>query len=725
MSKKAYEFGHAARVRQNFAERLLEFIDTLKSANDVLRQSLNLKNDSKLEIAHDKLDICNIDILQKRAARLKESKYRFLIAGQSNAGKSTLLNVLLGQPDLLPTSSTACTFIPTVVKGGASQIVKLYTGEQFEEISFADFKRKYQIDGERAKRLRKGDESIGIDNAEIEYPHQILQYGIEFTDTAGLNRSDIEDKKTLEYIANVDAILYVVDATQQFDVNDKKYFKKNFKELISNSTDNIFFILNRWDEIKDELLEDDPNKLKEAEKRIRESCISSIADVLGCDNIKAKNLWNKRVFEVSSKNEEYKLKGNFSGDTGIYNLVQEIENFFFNQERFGRELRRDYETASIAYNEIRKYIDIKLLGQKISLEKLQATEKELKPKLRELKTTHMTLKRIINTEVDKFISEVCDDFESYARKCYDNCLEIPESLPADLKDFCYLSPEIKGVSHEYVNLFIKNSEITFEQYSRRVYSKWFERASERLKRTRTTLLEEMEKYSISYNETRSEIEYLLEELSSSDMDQTSSASLTMRSPRNISNLSGLNIDNNPIGNIVGSGLYISMLIGSIALPIGAAAGGGTIVAGVGVAGKAGLLATAQAWIYAHPLITATAITALLSTSLAVWIGREQKKSEIIWTVRNLLKEQFWQYSQQFAEELRRNIAKTQFSNLFEAITLMENDIRACEEPISRLIADKKASETSYKENKELFPKMKNDLKNSWEQIESAYEPYKQ
>ena len=86
---------------------------------------------------------------------LKNGKFRFLIIGDFNRGKSTILNAFF-EKSLLPMGVTATTAIPTFVKYGEQEKVVVHkkNGEQ-ESLSLEEYKKKYTLNSKEVISLIK------------------------------------------------------------------------------------------------------------------------------------------------------------------------------------------------------------------------------------------------------------------------------------------------------------------------------------------------------------------------------------------------------------------------------------------------------------------------------------------------------------------------------------------------------------------------------------------
>jgi hypothetical protein len=110
MSDIPNQFLEATKVRRWFADQLEQMRQVLISSEGT---------DGGLALTNA------IESLNNEALKLNDSKFRIMILGDFNRGKSTILNVLLGK-ELLPTGVTPTTSIPTHIIHGTEESVKVH-----------------------------------------------------------------------------------------------------------------------------------------------------------------------------------------------------------------------------------------------------------------------------------------------------------------------------------------------------------------------------------------------------------------------------------------------------------------------------------------------------------------------------------------------------------------------------------------------------------------------
>ncbi|MDE5071967.1 MAG: dynamin family protein, partial [Trichodesmium sp. St5_bin8] len=94
------------KIRHGFADKLQE---TEKIIGDFENQAIVQGASGQLELSAVRKSLRN------EIGKLKNGKFRFLIIGDFNRGKSTILNAFF-EKSLLPMGVTATTAIPTFVK---------------------------------------------------------------------------------------------------------------------------------------------------------------------------------------------------------------------------------------------------------------------------------------------------------------------------------------------------------------------------------------------------------------------------------------------------------------------------------------------------------------------------------------------------------------------------------------------------------------------------------
>jgi hypothetical protein len=172
--------------------------------------------------------------------------FRLVVMGEIKKGKSSFINALLGEPDLLPTASDVATSTVFKLIYGPQKRFKVFfqpdvdTGRRQEplDIEASALKDFGTEDGNPGNKRR-------VDFIGVELPHALLKEGLVVIDTPGVgglfkNHRDI----TWRYAPNADAICFVLDSTEAVASKDELDF---LKELTGKVTKLVFFVQTKTD----------------------------------------------------------------------------------------------------------------------------------------------------------------------------------------------------------------------------------------------------------------------------------------------------------------------------------------------------------------------------------------------------------------------------------------------------------------------------------------------
>ena len=314
-----------------------------------------------------------VDTLQDSIKKLLniDNQFRFLIIGDFNSGKSTILNAFF-EKNLLPMGATATTAIPTVVKYGEQEEVIVYKKDGKEErLSFEQYKKKYTLNSKEVKnQIKKVFKSVEnwinlLDYAEFYCPIEVLSRGLEFIDTAGFNFTEGENKKTFSYIQQSHAILFVLSADKAFTKQEKDCLEsllgtrqeiedsenqlqltpsenKSSKKRNIRQVRPIFYLINKWEIIEECDRED-----------IHEDFVDTFCKCLDINEDEAEKMWGNAVFDVYAKTALENLNQGKSIDgTGLKELQKRLNDFLMSNEVLKTKLSQVVQIAELVKSQI-------------------------------------------------------------------------------------------------------------------------------------------------------------------------------------------------------------------------------------------------------------------------------------------------------------------------------------------------------------------------------------
>lgn len=219
--------------------------------------------------AEERLSSGKIALIRQK---LSDAALRILVAGQFKAGKSTLLNAILGS-ELLPDDVAPCTAVITEIEYGNDRRALLYFKA---DINLENLPAGLNQDVEAHIRSGNGNPppyeislESSVDLAEyltiplgaeqmqgvrespyakcvLQWPLEICRGGAVLIDSPGLNEHAARDATTLGYINQADLILHVMSALQPCGMPDKKFIE----DIKAHGQLPIIYAINRFDQLR-------------------------------------------------------------------------------------------------------------------------------------------------------------------------------------------------------------------------------------------------------------------------------------------------------------------------------------------------------------------------------------------------------------------------------------------------------------------------------------------
>lgn len=189
-----------------------------------------MKNDLSqlIEISEYLDDRESTSILTKMKTAISSGNYILTVMGQFSAGKSTLINALIGEK-ILPVNKTETTAVVTYLKYGTENHAELiYSDGKTEECSIEEA-MKLEQNNDSNEKLEQ------LETINIYIESNLLKNGLIIADTPGVNTVLKEHtEKTVQLFETSSRILYVIASSMtQFDKNFLKTLQdKGLKSLV-------------------------------------------------------------------------------------------------------------------------------------------------------------------------------------------------------------------------------------------------------------------------------------------------------------------------------------------------------------------------------------------------------------------------------------------------------------------------------------------------------------
>ncbi len=235
--------------------------EIVKLCDQAIRVALNIGQKTKAQL------------LVTFKEQIADEHFRVMVLGSFKRGKSTFINALLGE-DVLPNFATPCTAVINEVKWSETKMIRIHfknplpknlpselTEEAKEHIAKyrnekqippidipPDQLEQYVVIPDPAKDQAESIVENPFAYAEVFWPLNLCKNGIEIIDSPGLDEQESRTKVTEQYLIKSDVVLFVQSCSALAGETEVNFIKNN---LIANSFDEIIFVCNRFDEVRE------------------------------------------------------------------------------------------------------------------------------------------------------------------------------------------------------------------------------------------------------------------------------------------------------------------------------------------------------------------------------------------------------------------------------------------------------------------------------------------
>ena len=385
---------------------------------------------------------------------LNNQKFSIGITGVMNAGKSTMLNALMGK-EILGSAVVPETANLTVVKHNTQEKAKVfywntqewgkietaalelesmrdYVNEtieifgdelnsyiqkesRFDEVDINDLSlyTSAEAEGKRCNLVKYVELGSNLD---------FLSDGIEIVDTPGLDDPVIQREEiTKEYISQCDMMLHLMNVSQSATLKDVEFI---IDALLYQNISKLLVVITRADTVSKEQLEEVISYTKSSiEKQLKAQNKDSQLDYI-LKTIKFIPISGKMALLHRTGKEQEALDAGFTlEDTGIL----EIENYL-NETLFGSSSQKGEIIIQSAKTQLLKTLEKKNLSLNYELKLLSKSKEELETEL-----TEFEKKKVVNKRIFDAMNEDIVYYKKDAKNYIDSLETFLESELVDLQ----------------------------------------------------------------------------------------------------------------------------------------------------------------------------------------------------------------------------------------------------------------------------------------------------
>ncbi|XP_052691975.1 uncharacterized protein LOC128170024 [Crassostrea angulata] len=222
-----------------------------------------LKSDDFTDELRNELQQSNPDyltVLEKRIKDIEKVDHGIVIAGETSAGKSTLINKILEKRIFKGRNNESTS---TICKIRNSAKTRILTESMTGQIDETDLTEKNDVEKALRDSLKKltdmtsSEECIHFRSVDIGFLIPFLKDNTIIVDTPGIGGSGLVTEKLMEYLPNALSFIFVINVASAGGMQ-KDRLPEILKSIIQLQMrnempcfecDNVIFITNKWDTI--------------------------------------------------------------------------------------------------------------------------------------------------------------------------------------------------------------------------------------------------------------------------------------------------------------------------------------------------------------------------------------------------------------------------------------------------------------------------------------------
>lgn len=367
--------------------------------------------------------------LAQHIARMKKGECVFVVAGETSAGKSTLLNLLLGQA-ILPSFTGSSTSVITRISYGRkmyAEIVYQHNSsptEKFHDINI-EWVHQYLWDRLRIKDEKKRQSQSPIKEIRFQIPCEILKCGLVIVDSPGIGENEAMDSVITGFIQENEIMgyVYVIKSDNSGGVDEDRLLcmlkmvlnkqEMNQKQKLENfDSKSAMFVCNRWDLVK-----------SSEQKEVYTNTVKLLGECWP-------SLSSSQVIPFKT---EYAIKEAECDP----DFIPELYRVFLERLRdmyihaMDHRIEQTYRWMAQVFSRSRHQLQVLLDQVNMSENDRKEKVKEIKDKLNNLESKSAEVLEKLRNELEQTSEDICKEFRPELRKPYSR-MNLTKWLPEEL-----------------------------------------------------------------------------------------------------------------------------------------------------------------------------------------------------------------------------------------------------------------------------------------------------
>lgn len=250
------------------------FKDAMNKLQEKFKEEKSVleKNNVDLEVVRpDAKDNIGTETIDDIISRTNDKIFKLLVMGRFSSGKSSFINVLLGEK-LLPEKALPTTALITEIYYGEKKKVIMYPkpgqwkggDEPFEiKAELSEIKKYSTIDSSAGLNTKEANRVQSVFKKMVVFwPLDILKEGVVIIDSPGIDDPYSNDYIVEQYVPQADAILFCINGTNPYNALDRR----TLESLNSRGFSNPIIVTTYFDHIQQDGNESEKAFLDDTQK---------------------------------------------------------------------------------------------------------------------------------------------------------------------------------------------------------------------------------------------------------------------------------------------------------------------------------------------------------------------------------------------------------------------------------------------------------------------------